>query len=96
MVVTGSVATALEKTGQVCVSAELQGKPDLGSGVWSDNKNHIKRYMSDYGKNLDIVDCTYNMIVNEWGAIVWISSNQLVKAVKQSQLFLLRLLREQL
>lgn len=33
MVVTGSVATALEKTGQVCVSAELQGKPDLGSGV---------------------------------------------------------------
>lgn len=51
MVVTGSVATALEKTRQVCVSAELQGKPDLGSGVWSDNKNHIKRYMSDYGKN---------------------------------------------
>lgn len=51
MVVTGSVATALEKTGQVCVSAELQGKPDLGSGVWSDNKNHIKRYKSDYGKN---------------------------------------------
>lgn len=51
MVVTGSVATALEKTGQVCVSAELQGKPDLGSGVWSDDKNHIKRYMSDYGKN---------------------------------------------
>lgn len=50
MVVTGSVGTALEKTGQVCVSVKLQRKPDLGSGIWSDDKNHIKRYMSDYGK----------------------------------------------